>query len=232
MSRPETTTTHCFCESIWPSSAIDPPITGVTFGDTILFGADGHWIRLVSINKPETYEPVCEKGYELGKQATACLKDLLSHPFRIASLDADDRQDWERRHFGEPRRKNSSERTVPSLSAVFCHRAPPKIALCHARGMPGEQNSLKLSNTEPSSDVADSEYVTFIGHAGRRLYRVARAHFPEECHQYLGNASLLRSDGGEYNGAEIASAIRVTVRNIVPFRLIPEHLVPRFSLMQ
>ncbi|TYP79923.1 hypothetical protein BD830_11127 [Maritimibacter alkaliphilus HTCC2654] len=49
----------------------------VTDGDTIQLRGRSTGTRLVGFNTPETFNPVCDRGYALGLQATARLKDLV-----------------------------------------------------------------------------------------------------------------------------------------------------------
>lgn len=60
-----------------PPSAVNPSTIRVVDGDTIRVGSSDQRIRLVGFNTPETWKPVCDHGYALGKQATARLTELL-----------------------------------------------------------------------------------------------------------------------------------------------------------
>ncbi|NEK25136.1 hypothetical protein GV827_22480 [Sulfitobacter sp. JBTF-M27] len=55
----------------------------VVDGDTIRVRGQSASIRLVGFNTPETYNPVCEAGLALGKQATARLKELIRNASSI-----------------------------------------------------------------------------------------------------------------------------------------------------
>lgn len=54
------------------------PRFSVTDGDTIRL-TDGTAVRLVGFNTPETFSPRCERGLQLGRQATARLNDLVQN---------------------------------------------------------------------------------------------------------------------------------------------------------
>lgn len=58
------------------------PITNgqfsVTDGDTIRVNGSAKGTRLIGFNTPETYQPRCDRELELGKRATARLKELVA----------------------------------------------------------------------------------------------------------------------------------------------------------
>jgi hypothetical protein len=71
-------------QSVSPTSTSIPQVQtlrltdfNVTDGDTIQLRGQGTGTRLIGFNTPETFEPVCEKGHQLGLQATERLKDLV-----------------------------------------------------------------------------------------------------------------------------------------------------------
>ena len=49
----------------------------VVDGDTIQLRGEAKGIRLVGFNTPETYKPVCRAGLDLGRRATARLKQMV-----------------------------------------------------------------------------------------------------------------------------------------------------------
>jgi endonuclease YncB( thermonuclease family) len=49
----------------------------VVDGDTIQLRGEANGIRLVGFNTPETYKPVCRAGLDLGRWATAKLKQMV-----------------------------------------------------------------------------------------------------------------------------------------------------------
>ena len=56
---------------------LSPSDFSVTDGDTIRLRGQSTGPRLVGFNMPETFEPVCNRGYQLGIQATERLKNLV-----------------------------------------------------------------------------------------------------------------------------------------------------------
>ncbi|WP_114285639.1 thermonuclease family protein [Candidatus Halocynthiibacter alkanivorans] len=54
----------------------------ITDGDTIKMNGERKGTRLVGFNTPETYKPLCQQEFALGKKATRRLEELV----RTASL--------------------------------------------------------------------------------------------------------------------------------------------------
>ena len=50
----------------------------LTDGDTIRLHGEKKGTRLVGFNTPETFKPTCDRGLELGRRATARLKELVA----------------------------------------------------------------------------------------------------------------------------------------------------------
>ena len=59
------------------SNQITSALITVVDGDTIKIRGNSASVRLVGFNTPETYEPRCDRGLALGRQATSRLKELV-----------------------------------------------------------------------------------------------------------------------------------------------------------
>jgi endonuclease YncB( thermonuclease family) len=64
--------------STFETLRLSPRDFSVTDGDTIRLNTAAKGTRLVGFNTPETFNPVCERGYALGTQATQRLKELVA----------------------------------------------------------------------------------------------------------------------------------------------------------